>query len=94
MPETDPSFSSDVDLLHTVALEAGDLALSYFEKGTVPTWEKYPGHPVTEADLEVNRLVRDRLMEAQPGYGWLSEESGIHLVSLVRYLIHGRCHGR
>ena len=75
MPGTDPAFSSDLDLLHSVALEAGDLALSYYEKGTVPNWEKYPGHPVTEADLEVNQLIRDRLMSARPEYGWLSEES-------------------
>lgn len=61
--------------MRRVAVEAGSLALGYFEKGSVPSWEKYPGHPVTEADLEVNRLVKDRLMQARPGYGWLSEET-------------------
>ena len=31
--------------------------------------------PVTEADLAVDRMLRDRLLAARPGYGWLSEES-------------------
>jgi myo-inositol-1(or 4)-monophosphatase len=30
---------------------------------------------VTEADLEVDALLRERLTGARPGYGWLSEES-------------------
>ena len=31
--------------------------------------------PVSDADLEVDRLLRAELLAARPGYGWLSEES-------------------
>lgn len=77
MPATEPGFSDDLKLLETVAFEAGSLALAYYEKGSTPSWEKYPGHPVTEADLKVNELVRARLTAARPGYGWLSEETAL-----------------
>lgn len=77
MQEAERRFSDRTRLLREVAIEAGGLALAYFEKGTTPSWEKYPGHPVTEADIEVNQLVRDRLMGAQPDYGWLSEETAL-----------------
>ena len=77
MRETEAGLSSDVLLLKQAAIEAGSLALAYFEKGATPSWEKYPGHPVTEADIEANKLIRDRLMSAQPNYGWLSEETAL-----------------
>ena len=39
-------------------------------------WDKPGGAgPVTEADIEVDRLLRARLMAARPSYGWLSEET-------------------
>lgn len=53
---------------------AGDCALSYYGK-PLKAWDKAPGHPVTEADLAVDALIRDRLCAARPDYGWLSEES-------------------
>ena len=77
MPATERRFSDRTELLRDVAVEAGSLALAYYEKGTVPSWEKYPGHPVTEADIEVNHLVRGRLMGARSDYGWLSEETAL-----------------
>ena len=87
MPAIEHGFSDRTRLLRKVAVEAGSLALSYFEKGSVSSWEKAPGHPVTEADLEVNRLVWDRLSQAYPDYGWLSEETALsrrtHLQKLI-----------
>jgi len=61
------------DLLEAAVREAGALALDWF--GRAPkVWDKSPGHPVTEADMAVDALLRERLM-AVPGIGWLSEES-------------------
>jgi myo-inositol-1(or 4)-monophosphatase len=54
--------------------EAGALALTRFDKA-VPHWTKADGSPVTEADMAVDRLLRQRLGEALPGCAWLSEES-------------------
>ncbi|MCF6329578.1 MAG: DUF4170 domain-containing protein [Henriciella sp.] len=61
--------------LRTVASEAGDLAMSSLRRGDVKSWSKSKGDPVTEADIAVNDLIRERLLTARPDYGWLSEES-------------------
>ena len=52
---------------------AGALSLTFF-RGSYRSWEKRPGQPVSEADLAVDALLRERLC-AGGGYGWLSEES-------------------
>ena len=39
------------------------------------TWEKTPGDPVSEADLEVDRFLRRELGALLPSAAWLSEES-------------------
>ena len=65
---------ADLALLKSAALEAGHLAMRYFGKAH-ESWKKAGGSPVTEADLAVNALLRETLMAARPGYGWLSEES-------------------
>jgi myo-inositol-1(or 4)-monophosphatase len=73
LPAPDPR--ADLALLLDAARAAADLALSYF--GQSPqVWDK-PGEagPVTEADLAVDTMLRDRLTAARPGYGWLSEET-------------------
>ena len=36
---------------------------------------KSPEQPVTDADLAVDRALRERLIGERPGYGWLSEET-------------------
>ena len=36
---------------------------------------KGPDQPVTDADLEADAVLRERLTGARPEYGWLSEES-------------------
>jgi myo-inositol-1(or 4)-monophosphatase len=65
---------ADRDLLVHTVREAGAIARAAF--GTRPRmWEKSKGNPVTEIDLEVNVHLHERLLEARPGYGWLSEES-------------------
>jgi len=54
--------------------EAGALALSMF--GTpIKNWTKGASSPVSEADIAVDQLLRERLGEAEPGFGWLSEET-------------------
>ena len=38
-------------------------------------WEKTPGSPVCEVDLDVDRMLRARLAGLLPEAGWLSEET-------------------
>jgi myo-inositol-1(or 4)-monophosphatase len=54
--------------------EAGQLALSMF-RTPVKQWTKAGSSPVCEADIAVDRLLRDRLTAAHPQAAWLSEES-------------------
>ena len=47
------------------------------------------GGPVTEADIEVDRMLRGMLGAARPDYGWLSEESedGVERIGATRVFI-------
>ena len=38
-------------------------------------WEKSPGNPVSEIDLEIDKLLRTRLSALIPDAAWLSEET-------------------
>jgi myo-inositol-1(or 4)-monophosphatase len=65
---------TDLDLILDAAREAGALALSAREAG-LKVWSKDGGSPVTDADLAVDTLLKERLGAARPDYGWLSEET-------------------
>jgi myo-inositol-1(or 4)-monophosphatase len=57
-----------------IAAEAGALALGKW-RTDIRQWEKSPGNPVCEVDLEVNALIHTRLAALLPDAGWLSEET-------------------
>lgn len=57
-----------------ITREAAALALARF-RGGARHWEKAPGNPVSEADLEIDALLRARLGALLPEAGWLSEET-------------------
>lgn len=66
---------SDLTLLRDAAIEAGRIATRYF-KSDQQIWDKGSGQgPVSEADLEIDRMLKQRLSAARPDYGWLSEET-------------------
>lgn len=65
---------ADVALLIESVREAGKIARKYF-RGEYKSWDKGPGNPVTEADIAIDRSLREVLLAARPNYGWLSEES-------------------
>ena len=65
----------DLENLKTAALQAGKIALGYFNKN-YKTWDKEAGAgPVTEADLEIDDFLKTFLLNCSPQYGWLSEET-------------------
>ncbi len=66
---------NDLELIRSAALEAGEIALRLHADDKVKTWSKTGGSPVTNADIEVDRILAERLRAARPGYGWLSEET-------------------
>ncbi len=66
---------ADLKLLLEAGEAAGEIAKRYF-KADPETWDKGDGQgPVTEADLEIDRMLKAELLAARPDYGWLSEES-------------------
>jgi myo-inositol-1(or 4)-monophosphatase len=54
--------------------EAGKLALSMFQT-PIKSWTKAGSSPVCDADVAVDRLLRERLSAEGNGVAWLSEES-------------------
>ena len=61
------------DRLAAAVREAGALALQTF-RGELKSWTKGKSSPVSEADLAVDALLRERLLAIHDA-GWLSEET-------------------
>ena len=63
-----------LDAVSAIVREAGRIAAercgSAFRR-----WEKQPGHPVCDIDLEVDSFLREHLTALDPEAGWLSEET-------------------
>ncbi|MEM8798727.1 MAG: 3'(2'),5'-bisphosphate nucleotidase CysQ [Pseudomonadota bacterium] len=68
------TLEDDLSLLLDTIQKAGGLAKQLF-RTPLKSWEKDPGHSVTEADIAVDGLIHTALMTARPQYGWLSEET-------------------
>ncbi len=64
----------DMDLLLQLASEAGAIAMNWFGKDP-EVWMKEGQSPVSEADFAVDNFLKEKLLEARPDYGWLSEET-------------------
>ena len=68
------SLRADLELLKLAAAAGGELAMKFFRQNPAVR-SKLGGSPVTDADTEVDELLRTRLLAARPHYGWLSEET-------------------
>jgi myo-inositol-1(or 4)-monophosphatase len=70
--------TSDLQTLHQSVAEiiraAGDIALDFARDGA-KRWTKGDSSIVTEADITVDRFLRERLIELDSSIGWLSEET-------------------
>jgi myo-inositol-1(or 4)-monophosphatase len=71
--EAEIPLSELADVLAGAVSDAGALALSKFG-APIRNWTKGGNSPVSEADIEADHLLRERLMGCTPDYGWLSEE--------------------
>ena len=86
MPETDTPLGVDEDaargneldaelaLIAEAAREGAAIAMSHWRRDP-KVWFKEGGSPVSEADIAVDRRLRDMLMAERPDYGWVSEEA-------------------
>jgi myo-inositol-1(or 4)-monophosphatase len=71
---------SDIAIMEEAAIAAGKVIMKYYREGeqvanSAEVREKSLNNPLTEADLEADRLLRQMLLDARPDYGWLSEET-------------------
>jgi myo-inositol-1(or 4)-monophosphatase len=66
--------SLDIEDVARIAAEAGRIAAGRCNTD-YRRWEKVPGHPVCEVDLEVDAFLRAHLTALDPEAGWLSEET-------------------
>jgi len=63
-----------LEALSSIVEEAGRIAAA--RCGTdYKRWEKVPGHPVCDIDLEVDAFLKRELAALDPEAGWLSEET-------------------
>jgi len=68
-------FQKELQTAKDAARAAGDVVMQYYEAGDYDVAEKSRNNPVTTADTEADTLLKERLKNAFPEYGWLSEES-------------------
>ena len=66
---------NDLEFARQLAAVASELALDYFRRG-VATQLKPDGSPVSEADVAIERRLRQLIGERHPGDGVLGEELG------------------
>lgn len=68
------TYSNELTVARSAAREAGRAILQIQQDG-FETARKANRDPVTTADLEANRILKEALTGAFPGDGWLSEET-------------------
>jgi len=69
-----PAPEADLMLVEQAVRDAGAIARKFY-RGSYRKWDKGKGQPVTECDLAIDRFLCERLCNARPEYGWLSEET-------------------
>lgn len=74
MAESDEQPITELDEMVAIVREAGDIAMRYFRADN-KVWTKSGNSPVSQADIETNEYLREKLLAAWPDHGWLSEES-------------------
>lgn len=67
--------SKELTLALDIARKAGEIALQYYERGTTGTM-KQDNTPVTIADQECEKLIRETILQRYPDDAILGEEEG------------------
>lgn len=74
MSELPPIDQATLDTAVTLLREAGDRTLKWFRAHDLEVLTKHDGTPVTAADRDAERFLREQLAAAFPGDGVLGEE--------------------
>lgn len=73
----DPALPARLEVALAATRRAGRLTLDWFQSRNLSVSKKIDNSPVTEADLAVERLLREELLTAFPDDGFLGEETGL-----------------
>jgi myo-inositol-1(or 4)-monophosphatase len=76
--------SRELAVAKDAARMAGQILRRFYKRGGYHIGSKGRDNPVTEADLQADRALREMLGGAFPDYGWLSEETADDRVRLRR----------
>ena len=71
-----PDYAAELEFATYAARRAGELTLQHFQSPGLSVRTKADGSPVSIADQEAERFLRERLDEAFPNDGILGEEEG------------------
>lgn len=77
---------AELTFAHELADAAGEIAMSFF-RGTFEVRHKADRTPVTEADLAIEAMIRERVHDRFPGDGVLGEEGGLEGGSDRRWVV-------
>ncbi len=75
------------DGLHEIATEADRIAMHYFMRRNLKVESKVDHSPVTQADLEIEKMVRQAVKDRWPNVGVFGEEFGDESDAAVTRLI-------
>jgi myo-inositol-1(or 4)-monophosphatase len=73
-----------LDAVSAATAEVGRIVHRRWQSGDYRRWDKTPGHPVCDVDLEADAMLRERLSAIDPEAGWLSEETVDNAERLIR----------
>ncbi|HEY3263755.1 MAG TPA: inositol monophosphatase family protein [Actinomycetota bacterium] len=79
-------FEPELAFAHELADAAGDLAMTFF-RGSFEVRLKVDKTPVTEADLAIEAMIRERVHDRFPGDGITGEEGGVEGASERRWIV-------
>lgn len=76
-PPLDTTRDERIALMRSLAEAAAAVAMRHFQSATLGVRAKSDASPVTEADLEIETLLRERIAAERPDDGLLGEEHGL-----------------
>jgi histidinol-phosphatase len=79
-------FEDELSFAHQLADAAREISMRFF-RGAFEVHEKVDNTPVTEADIAIEVMIRERIHERFPGDGVTGEEGGVEGAGARRWIV-------